>query len=1129
MALNKFAFLLAIFIFFILIPRNVSALNPGEKYATVVNPVRGNEFWNHSQNPLDTPKEQYKILKDKKIPVTWLLRYDVLVNDEMATFFKTLPADQELGLFLEVTPKLAEAAGVSYNKSSSWHNAKSLFLIGYSPADREKLISAAFEKFKGLYGYYPKSVGAWWIDAYSLSFMKGKYNISANLDVADQNSTDGYQVWGQYWSSPFYPSKLNAIFPAESAKEKIGVVTIQWATRDPFNGYGVGSYESTFSVQPNDYLIHKLGSGYFEKLLDIYSQTTVGLENDFDWKTYGGEYQKQMEILVNRRNSGELALATMAEFASNFSLKNLEISPKTLVVANDPLGSGGKVVWYQTQRYRIGWFYDRNRGSLIRELRQYDYASENCFDKACETLTMEAASANALDDANFGTYWLIDEGKISDIRVIEGDGPTVEIQYKNQAGSQRVIKFLENDIEVNGKRQSIASAIAKAKDLLNKRNETKIQTSPELLKPEENWLSLVGNFSKFLVFVLVFFLLPGLLLSRNWFLAIPTGIAVFTLISFFIGSAKIDFLIWGLPLASAIGLCFKRPSKLRFPRFTFGNIATLLLILVGSACWLITVVKSGLNYGFGFGYWGPNGHDAIWHLSLISELQRNFPPQNPIFAGMPLSNYHYFFDLLVAKTGSLLTVDNQDLLFRFFPTLIAVLAGILMFKLTLLIFRDKLTAFFATFFLYFGGSWGWPVSFLRDRSFGGESMFWAQQSISTLLNPPFAISLLFFIAGLYLFLKFLKGSVDKAQLLGLIVLWGTLIEFKVYAGLLVLFALGVAALYSLIYKKNWSVFLVFVSCVALSVIIYVPNNLGGSALLVFSPLWLVNSMIDFPDRLGWRRLALARESFTTGGNLFKFLCAESLGTFIFLFGNFGTRILGLSNPKLLWRTYQKKRESFIILSAIFFAGIVVPLIFIQRGNGWNIIQFFYYSLIVLGMFAGASLAHLIRMNKVLGYIIVVVIVILTIPTTLGNLITQYLPERPPAKLSSLEIKALDFLKKQSSGTVMTLMPDQNVSNKFAEPVPLLSYTSTAYVSAFSNHPAFLEDTINLEILGVDYKGRLNEQKDFIKYADRGKEVLQKNNIKYIYAPKIYNLSLDEEKMGIKKIFENSEVEIFEVV
>ena len=44
----------------------------------------------------------------------------------------------------------------------------------------------------------------------------------------------------------------------------------------------------------------------------------------------------------------------------------------------------------------------------------------------------------------------------------------------------------------------------------------------------------------------------------------------------------------------------------------------------------------------------------------------------------------------------------------------------------------------------------------------------------------------------------------------------------------------------------------------------------------------------------------------------------------------------------------------------------------------------------------------------------------------------------------------------------------------------------------------------------------------------GKEFLSRNNIKYIYLPKIYNYSLDEKSLNIKKVYENSEVVIYSI-
>lgn len=1089
------------------------ALAQGEKSAVIVNPIRGKDFWSYNYSILDTPQKQYAVISQNHLPATWLVRFDALTDPKVVQFLKSLNPQQEIGLFLEVTPTLTQAAGVKYNQSANWHFASSILLTGYSPSDREKLIDTAVGKYKEIFGATPKSVGSWWIDAYSLDYLRDKYGIEANLDVADQYSTDQYQVWGQYWSTPFYPSKKNALVPAQSPENKIGVVTIQWATRDPYNGYGHGDFDSTYSVQPNDYMLHDLDSRYFAKLLDIYPQTTVGLENDFSWDKYGSEYQKQFQILSQKQQQGGLNVYSMAGFAQNYQAVNPGISPSVLISTDDPLGSGGKVVWFQTPKFRVGWFFGPD-GSVIKDYRLFnDSVEESCFKTACPSLQLSYTAQQAIDEVNYSTKWVLDEGKISNFKS-ELTGDSAQISYTTQTGTNRVIKFLPNDIEINGKIQTISQAILTATTV----QQVNQKIGGKFVSGFPDLAALPFETVKFLLFTLLFFFLPGWSLSRSKIAAIPLGWAIFTLAGFVFSYLKVNALLWAIPLLSLLGIRSVPKFIPPVPSFNGKNISLALTIGLGSLSWLLTTVKNGLLYPYGFGYWGPNGHDAIWHLALISQLKNNLPPADPVFAGENLSNYHYFFDLLLAKTSLLFAFSDQDLLFRFFPLLLAPLGGVLMFLVTKKLSGKFTAGLFATFFLYFGGSFGWILSFLRDRSLGGESTFWAQQGISTLLNPPFAISLVLLLAGLYFFTDFLKAKkLDLLLLLTITLLWGSLIEFKAYAGVLVLGGLGILSLEYLLRKKDFRPLFLLLGSGLLSLTVFLPNNSGASSLFVFKPLWFIKSMIEMPDRLNWVRFANTLQS----GNQFKISAVYFLGTAAFLIGNLGWRFIGLFS---LLRLGQQR--------FLFYLGslaIALPLLFIQTGTNWNTIQFFYYGIFVFNILAGITLSFVWeKLSPKIAWPLVGVVLLLTLPTTFDTL-GQYLPSRPPTALSAPEYQALNFLKQQPAGTVLTYPFDQYAKDKYWEPVPLYAYASTGYVAAFSGHPSFVDDTINLDILGLDYKGRLNDQKNIFKNRDEAKELLQKDNIKYIYLPKNINYQEDDGLMGIEKIFENSQVKIFKVL
>jgi len=1096
-----------------LISLTPSAFAMEQKQVVLVNPVRGSDFWSHKFSLTETPKKQYEIIKKNGFPATWLIRYDGLVNPEIQEFIKSLDSSQDIGIFFEITPTLTTAAGVNYNDTGNWHFAKSVLLTGYTPEDRKKLIDTAFDKFKEVSGKEVKSVGAWWIDAGSLSYMKDKYRITANLDVADQYSTDGYQVWGQYWSTPFYPSKSNALMPAQSEEQKLGIVTMQWATRDPFNGFGNGVFESTYSVQANDYILHNLGSDYFSKLLDIYPQTTVGLENDFSWAEFGKEFENQLNVIKQKQTH---QVKNMSQFADFYTKSTPLISPNVIIETTDPLGGPGKVVWINTPKYRAAWFAN-NVGSVVRDLRKYnDNSEEPCLKIACDELKLALAASHVIDDGNYASSWVLDEGKVSDVQV-KKLSYGAEITYKNQSGTERTLRFLENDVEFAGQIHTLDVAISKAVTVEDSGQKDSSNFS-SAFNSRANLLTIGINAIKFVLLVILFFIIPGFTLTRSRTLAIPIGVSLFTLISWILGYLKLDPLIWALPIVSA-ALILRLYSKEKSWRFIVRKIDLWLWILIsiGSLSWWVTQFKNGLSFNYGLGFWGPNGHDAIWHLSLISQLQKNVPPENPIFAGVSLSNYHYFFDLLVAKSANLLAINPVELLFRLFPLLISVLAGLLIYKVALKIFDNRKAGLFSVFFLYFGGSFGWILTFIKDRSFAGETMFWAQQSVSFLLNPPFAISVVLFLAGLILFYEIIQKQHDKfTSVIALVLLWGTLIEFKAYAGILVIGALGLFTLQRIILKRDFSFLKVTIPVLLLSLIVFLPNNSGSESLILFQPFWLIDSMVSSHDRLNWQRLTLALES----GVWYKLIYGYGLGTLIFLVGNLGTRILSIAAIKDIFR--HSFLFYFIALS------IVLPLLFTQKGTTWNIVQFFYYGLLALNIFAGIGLYRFAnKLPKPAGILAVIITILLTVPTTLGTF-RHYLPARPPAKLPQQELDALNFLKKQPDGMVMALPFDEKLRNRFDTPLPLAVYTSTAYISAFSGKSVFMEDTVNLEILGIDNRGRLNTIRDFMKIRDQSKQILKDNNIEYVYVPKLFNFQVDEELMGLKTIYEQGEVKIYKV-
>lgn len=1133
-------FTIAIFLF--LLPAQILAAGPS--FVTVVNPIRGQEFWEiKNQQPFDAVLGQVKILQDLKVPATWLIRFDALEDRKVTG---TLPSGDEKGLFLEITPGWAKSSGVKYRKSEAWYAPGSVFLTGYEVGEREKLIDTAFQQFKKVFGFYPKSVGGWWVDSYSLGYMQKKYGVAASLIVADQYTTDNYQIWGQYWGAPYYPSKVSALRPAQTLDEKLPVVISQWAARDPINGYGKYVENSTYSVQVNDYLdYHLLTESYFARLIDIYTvqdlnrfgQVVVGLENSYPWEKYEDGYGKQIKVLDDKRKSGQLSLVTMEEFASWYGSKFKGLSPEHLIVANDPLGGGGMSVWFMNPYYRAGWFFNKE-GSVIRDVRQYvEGDGEPCLKSACDKLNFATFSTRVLDEVTYGKSVLLDEGKITDLKAVS-DGEKYVLSYSNESGRRKMVEFLPRDISIDGKVSSIDTFILQAINSPDTSREgragagvsgsgLKVQQFPDL------FLQLI----KFILFVPIVLFIPGFLLVRSlnfrsqpsdFFLSVISGMVMLTLTAYIGGLLKMQWFTF-IYVAASVGIFILKKYylevNLKGIKFTPDKINLLLILtfVVGAIFQSLSLLRSGWVYDFGIGFWGPLGHDGIWHQALINQLITQVPPQNPVLSGEVLTNYHYFFDLLVAETVRLSQIPVMDLLYRFYPLTFSILLGLGTYLLVMKITGSRIATLISLYFVYFAGSFGWIVEFIRERHFGGESAFWVNQPVSMNLNPPFAISLLIVIA-IVLVLGSVKEKIKFIPGLLLVILIGALMEFKVYAGVVVLSSLFFISLGTALVGKNFSYFKVLVLSVLVAALVFLPQNMGAGDLLVLSPFWFINSMVDFPDRVGWIRLSSARDAYFARGEWFKFLGAETLALVIFIIGNLGLRFIGLSSMISGVKDKLGKDMVFTVVLLMSAVSLVTPLVFIQKGNPWNTIQFMYYFLYFVAIFSGAAIVSLFnRLPKGIGWAVVAAILVLT-PINAAVTFRSALYPSPPSRLTMSELEGLSVLKSLPDGTVLTYPYDKNMRAKLSDPFPLFVYETTAYVSAFSGKSTFVEDEIQNEILQADYRKRLTAVLGFFQSFDRS--FFTNWDIRYIYLLKSKNIGIDPVTLGLEKIYENSEVLIY---
>lgn len=533
---------------------------------------------------------------------------------------------------------------------------------------------------------------------------------------------------------------------------------------------------------------------------------------------------------------------------------------------------------------------------------------------------------------------------------------------------------------------------------------------------------------------------------------------------------------------------------------------------------ILPVIRSGLNYNYGLGFWGSNGHDAIWHLSLINHIKNPFKIDLPILAGETLKNYHPFYDILISFFVFISRIPSNIWYFQIFPIISTIILLVTSFFL-----GRKLTTKFSgglilMFLNSFANSFGWIITLIRHGTISGESLFWSMQSPSNQLNPPLVLSLIFIdLLLLLIFDEKIKFSLKNFLILLILVL--TPIT-KAYGGVVVYLIFGFYSFLSI--KKNKNPLIILLISLPLAYLVFSVYNSASSSLFIFQPFWFINSLIESPDRLYIPFLANMRYTLESSGLIGpRLICLYIFSISVFYLGNFSWRLLGIFSLRSF--------KNILKLPLIFtiFITSLIPLFFIQKGTSWNTIQFLYYSLFLSNIFLTIYLTK--SKSNFLNKFILILIIVTTLISNWEN-IQRYLSNPAPANLPVAEIEALTFLKNQKNGIVLTYPYDAYKKKTMIAPIPLYAYETTAYVSTFSQKNVFLEDEMNLEITGFNWKQRLKDEQKFFTTDDKffARGFLINNQVDYIYLVNDQSFKLSELDLQIDEIFNNSQVRIYKV-
>ena len=609
------------------------------------------------------------------------------------------------------------------------------------------------------------------------------------------------------------------------------------------------------------------------------------------------------------------------------------------------------------------------------------------------------------------------------------------------------------------------------------------------------------------------------------------GFVLFTLVSYLLIVLNIPILIIPVTiLAIIIGIkpliITLRQIKIKFDWVT---ILTLLVFIVGITGQLLVISPSGVFKNGDLVFWSSHGHDAGWHIALMNEIKKGYPFQNPVFAGEKLVNYHFFSDITPAIISKYLPMSDLNLYFRILPFIYSLFFGASAYFLTKKITGRRMDAIWATIFTYFAGSFGYIIG-------KGESVFWATQPQSASGNPPQIISDFIVLAVLYFLFKLISEKGGKITFWILVLLIGTLTEFKVYGAIVILGALILAGLWQLLRERKFQILTLAILSGILGAILYIPNSSGTVSFLIFQPWWYIRTMIVEPSRLNLLDWEYRRQTYIYEHNWKRVIFLEGLGFLIFFFGNLGIRFIGL------WDSLKFIKSSFknyfnLVFILIIPISVALPLLFLQKGVASNTAQFLQYFLLLAGILAGISTARLIKVIKipVLQILLSVILITTMVPTQLTLLRDFYGTPgnwRPPfAKISMLELQALNYVKNNTPPDTIILTPAYDQYLSLPGVIPnIWDWSDTGYVSAFSDRRTYLDDHEQVDIMGYDWRGRLAIKEGIFEESnlDHLRDNIKNADWQIIYFPKAMAPLVDLTKTGLIKVYENSEVEVWKI-
>ena len=397
---------------------------------------------------------------------TFLMQYDAMIRKEFVDVIKSADENTEVGVWVEIGKSLTEKVGLEWEGREGWDwdwHVNPGFLPAYTHSERRLIIDEIMRSFKEIFGYYPKSVASWVIDAYSMEYMQKEYDVVAFGICREQYGVDAYTLIGTYYNQAYYPSKKNNVCPAQTKKNQINAPVFKLLGPDPVYNYGeTGMYRDALKTPPTIEPAWEMGQNkkavkwffdsYFNNESMAFSYIQLGQENPFGWDNIKKGFPMQLEMLKKYEDNGKCCIMTMGESGEWFK-KNFDETPATTIGAENIIGNDiNESQWYSCKNYRVN-FVSEGDSFYIRDIYKFDenYV-ENFYDTPCKNWNITYDNLPVMDGylwrrEDSGRAGIYFDGEYKQMKCYKSGGKfVIDAVFKDYTSS---IVLSEDKISIN--------------------------------------------------------------------------------------------------------------------------------------------------------------------------------------------------------------------------------------------------------------------------------------------------------------------------------------------------------------------------------------------------------------------------------------------------------------------------------------------------------------------------------------------------------------------------------------------------------------------------------------------------------------------------------------------------------